>query len=87
MLIVVAATILSLVDLQHGPRLFPTLFTWDQAYRVSWTAERSSHREVPPSNPLYLFHHSAPMLELLLLLVCPLVPPLLRSFIFRLAPS
>ena len=55
-----AFTILSLVDIQWGHRLFLNVSMLDQSYRVNWT-ESVLHTGVPPANPLYLYKHPAPM--------------------------
>jgi hypothetical protein len=63
LLLLVAWTVfvlLSLVDIQHGQRLFMNVAMADQGYRIHWT-ESILLTGVPPENPLYLHLHPAPM--------------------------
>ncbi len=56
----VAIVLLSLVDIQSGQRLFLSDVVLDQGYRVHWT-ETVLSAGIPPTNPLYLYGHPAPM--------------------------
>ena len=53
-----AFTVLSLVDLQKGDRLFMSLTFYDIAARVNW-GSGILRTGLPPANPIYLFHHPA----------------------------
>lgn len=56
----VALVLVTLVDLQQGQNLYPSLFQWDHSARIAWT-ESVIHTGVPPDNPLYYFRHPAPL--------------------------
>jgi len=58
--VLIGVVILSIVDLQHGDRLYMSLTTFDHAPRVSWT-EAVLRTGVPPVNPFFWFKHSAAM--------------------------
>lgn len=53
-------TLLALVDIQSGQRLFMNVAMADQSYRIHWT-QSILLTGVPPANPLYLYQHPAPM--------------------------
>jgi hypothetical protein len=55
-----ALTVLSLVDIQSGHKLFVSVAMLDQSYRVNWI-ESVLHTGVPPANPLYMYLRPAPM--------------------------
>lgn len=55
-----AVVILSLVELQSGSKLFPSVVFFDHAARANWT-ESVLRTGIPPANPFYLFQHPAVM--------------------------
>ncbi len=56
----IAFTIFSLIDVQRDHQLFINVAMLDQSARVLWT-ESVLHTGVPPVNPLYMYGHPAPM--------------------------
>jgi hypothetical protein len=59
-IIAIAATILSLVDIQKDQKLFMSVAMLDQGARANWT-ESVVHSGVPPDNPMYMYNHPAVM--------------------------
>lgn len=56
----IALSLISLVDLQSGDRLFSGLQWIDLGTRLNWT-QSVLHTGVPPANSLYMYKHAAPM--------------------------
>jgi hypothetical protein len=56
----IAASVLSLVDIQSDQKLFMNVAMLDQGARANWT-ESVVHSGIPPTNPLYMDKHPAVM--------------------------
>lgn len=59
-LIWILVVIATLVDVQNNANLYSSLFTLDHSARIDWT-QSVLRTGVPPDNPLYFFHHPAPL--------------------------